>query len=214
MENRDYSVYCHTNKANGKHYFGVTKNSVEYRAGAKGGKYRQCTYFHNAIQKYGWDNFTHEVVADGLTKEEASEYEKILIDFFSANDREHGYNIQPGGLHAGGMSPEGFKRFIEASKEANKKPVVSFDLNGKRLMEFESITDAANYYGISDSGIESALSQENKTCEKMLFRWASDVQGFIDMSEDYLNEKVRIRHYKNGKHWKCRDVVLFDGNGN
>lgn len=212
MEDR-YTLYKHTNLINGKVYFGLTKNTMEERAKKDGSAYKQCTYFYNAIQKYGWDNFSHEVVAELLSKEQASFYEKTMIKVYRTNEREYGYNIQPGGLHAGGMSPEGFERFIHASMEANKKPVVSFSRDGKRLKEFPSITEAALFYGVSDSGIESALSQGNKTCKGMLFRFSSDVPGFVDMSEEYLNEHVRVRHYKNGKHAKCADVVLFDSDG-
>lgn len=212
MEDR-YTLYKHTNLINGKMYFGLTKNTMEERAKKNGSAYKQCTYFYNAIQKYGWDNFSHEVVAELLPREQASFYEKTMIKVYRTNEREYGYNIQPGGLHAGGMSPEGFERFISASKEANKKPVVSFSRDGKRLKEFPSITEAALFYGVSDNGIEAALSQGNKTCKGMLFRFASDVTHFIDMSEEYLNEHVRARHYKNGKHAKCADVVLFDSEG-
>lgn len=213
MEDR-YTLYKHTNLINGKMYFGLTKNTIEERAKKNGSAYKQCTYFYNAIQKYGWDNFSHEVVAELLPKDQASFYERTMIKYYRTNEREFGYNIQPGGLHAGGMSPEGFERFISASMEANKKAVVSFSREGKRLKEFPSITEAALFYGVSDSGIEAALSQGNKTCKGMLFRFASDVTDFVDMSEEYLNEHVRVRHYKNGKHAKCADVVLFDSDGN
>lgn len=212
MEDR-YTLYKHTNLINGKIYFGLTKNTIEERAKKNGRAYKQCTYFYNAIQKYGWDNFSHEVVAELLPKDQASFYERTMIKYYRTNEREFGYNIQPGGLHAGGMSPEGFERFISASMEANKKAVVSFSRDGKRLKEFPSITEAALFYGVSDSGIEAALSQGNKSCKGMLFRFASDVTDFVDMSEEYLNEHVRVRHYKNGKHAKCADVVLFDSDG-
>lgn len=212
MEDR-YTLYKHTNLINGKVYIGLTKNTIEERAKKDGKAYRQCTYFWNAIQKYGWNNFSHEVIADCLPKKQASFYEKTLIKLYRANDRRYGYNIQKGGLHAGGMSPEGFERFISASTEANKKPVVSFSKDGKRLMEFDSATSAAEFYGVSHSAVYHALCQENCTCKKMLFRLASDVQDFVDMPEDYLNEHVRVRHYKNGKHAKCADVVLFDSDG-
>lgn len=213
MENRNYSVYIHTNRINGKVYIGVTKNDLRRRTGANGTNYRQCTYFNNAIKKYGWDNFSHEIFDDHLTKEEASELERFLVSFHQSNIRENGYNIQPGGLHAGGMSPEGFERFISASKEANKKPVVSFSRDGKRLMWFDSAQSAADYYGVSHGSVDHALRQGNHTCKNMLFRWAADVQDFVDMSEDYLNEHVRVRHYKNGKPCRCKSVVLFDAAG-
>lgn len=209
-----YVVYCHTNLIDGKKYIGVTSNSVpSYRYGKNGNKYKQCVYFYNAIQKHGWSNFSHEILKSGLSKDEASEWEKYYIKLFDTQNQEHGYNIQEGGISSGGMSPEGFERFISASISANKKPIVSFDRSGKRLKEFESITEAANYYGVSDSGIEAALNQENKTCKKMLFRFASDVQEFCDMPVWYLHEKVYVRHYKEGKHWKTRPVVLFDKDG-
>ena len=214
MSDPKYTLYKHTNLINGKVYIGLTKNSIEERAGKNGRAYKQCTYFNNAIKKYGWDGFSHEILAELLPPEQASFYEKTFIKYYRANDPEYGYNIQPGGLHSGGMSPEGFDRFIAASMEANKKPVVAFSLDGKRLKEFGSIKEAAEFYGISYSGIDAALYQGNKTCKKMLFRLDSEVQDFVDMPEEYLNEHVRIRHYKNGKHAKCSDVVLFDGNGN
>jgi group I intron endonuclease len=212
MEDR-YTLYKHTNLINGKVYFGLTKNTMEERAKKDGSAYKQCTYFYNAIQKYGWDNFSHEVVAELLPREQASFYEKTMIKVYRANEREYGYNIQPGGLHAGGMSPEGFERFIHASMEANKKPVVSFSREGKRLMWFDSAQSAADHYGVSHSLVDHALRRGNHTCKNMLFRWSDEVTDFVDMPEDYLNKYVRVRHYKAGKHAKCANVVLFDREG-
>ena len=69
--------------------------------------------------------------------------------------------------------------------------IVSFDLNGKRIKEFDSITEASRHYGVSDSGIEASLYNENKTCKKMLFRFADSVKGFVDMPEEYLTENEK-----------------------
>lgn len=215
MEEKTWTVYCHINKANGKMYIGITHHSDPRLRWGRGSSYKQCSRFYPAIKKYGWDGFEHRILDDGLTKEEASELERQYIQFFETDKPDKGYNIQEGGYSAGGMSPAGFERLIAASKQANMKPVTSFDLNGKRLMNFPSITHAAEYYGISDSGIEASLEQENKTSKKMLFRFTVDVGPDGDMSEDYLNEKVRVRHYKTngGRHAKCTDVILFDQNG-
>ncbi len=208
-----YVVYCHTNLIDGKRYIGVTSRSPKTRFGKNGNRYKQSVYFYYAIQKYGWINFSHEILKSHLSKDEASEWEKYYIKLYDTQNRDHGYNIQEGGINSGGMTPEGFERLITASIKANQKPIVSFDRSGKRLKEFESITEAADYYGVSDSSIEAALYQENKTCKKMLFRFASEVQDFCDMPESYLHEKVYVRRYKDGKHWKIKPVVLFDKSG-
>jgi hypothetical protein len=69
MEN--YYVYLHTNTINKKVYIGMTKLTPKARWGGNGGGYRHQSRFYNDILKYGWDNFTHEIVHSGLTKEEA-----------------------------------------------------------------------------------------------------------------------------------------------
>lgn len=216
MEEKAWTVYCHVNKTNGKMYIGITgRSDPRLRWGRSGAKYRQCSRFYNAIKKYGWDGFEHRILDDGLSKEEASEKERDYVSFYETDNPDKGYNIQQGGYSAGGMSAEGFERFISASRQANMKPISAFDLNGKRLGNFLSITDAAKFLGVSNSGIECALRQENKTCKKMLFRFTEDVGLSGDMSEEYLEAKVRVRRYlvNDGRPFRCTDVVLFDQNG-
>lgn len=89
-----YSVYKHTNKTNGKVYIGITSLKPEKRWSVG---YRDCRAFQNALDKYGWDNFDHEVLATGLTKEEACEMEIRLIAEYKSTDDKYGYNISSGG---------------------------------------------------------------------------------------------------------------------
>ena len=95
----DYVVYVHQNKVNGKRYIGITNNTVKRWCG-KGKHYEGCPHFFNAIQKYGWDNFTHEVIERGLTLEEANERERFYIAKYKSTEKAHGYNITTGGDHA------------------------------------------------------------------------------------------------------------------
>ena len=92
----NYVVYVHQNKTNGKRYIGITNNTSKRWYG-KGKHYEGCPHFFNAIQKYGWDNFTHEIIEEGLTSEEANEREQFYIEKYRTTDKEYGYNIQPGG---------------------------------------------------------------------------------------------------------------------
>lgn len=90
-----YCVYCHTNKINGKRYISITcqnlvrrwRNGLGYRKGA----------FHNALVKYGWDGFSHDILFSDLTEDDAKHKEKVLIAEYRTHDPRYGYNITEGG---------------------------------------------------------------------------------------------------------------------
>lgn len=92
-----YSVYQHVNKINQKVYIGITKQDVEKRWGNNGINYKSSPHFYAAIQKYGWDNFEHNVLFTGLTQKEACLKEQELIKQFNAMNRDFGYNSTSGG---------------------------------------------------------------------------------------------------------------------
>lgn len=90
-----YCVYKHT-APNGKVYIGITsKNPCERWQNGHG--YKSNIHFWNAIVKYGWDNFEHEIIFDGLTKEEACQKEIELIAEYKSNELNYGYNQSCGG---------------------------------------------------------------------------------------------------------------------
>ena len=90
-----YSVYCHTNTINGKQYVGITKRVPKRRWGYNGARYNDQP-FGRAIEKYGWDNFTHEILTTGLTKAQAEEEEQRLIKELNTLV-PNGYNLTTGG---------------------------------------------------------------------------------------------------------------------
>lgn len=95
MDNGNFSVYKHTSP-NGKIYIGITsKNPLKRWKNGNG--YRGNQHFWRAIVKYGWDNFKHEILFSGLTKNEACEKEIALIAKYKSNDQKYGYNHAIGG---------------------------------------------------------------------------------------------------------------------
>ena len=77
MEERHYSVYVLISPEN-KYYVGMT--GIDPKRRWKNGKgYRKQSNFDNVIEKFGWENFQHEVVASHLLKEEAMNFERLLI---------------------------------------------------------------------------------------------------------------------------------------
>ena len=90
----NYCVYCYTNNINGKKYIGQSKDITRR---CHPSNYKGCVKFYHAIEKYGWDNFTQTILADGLTIDEANEKEEYFISLY--NTIENGYNLKSGGLN-------------------------------------------------------------------------------------------------------------------
>lgn len=90
-----YTVYCHTNKINGKRYVGITKQKPEVRW-CNGHGY-DTQYFRRAIDKYGWEEFTHEILFTNLTEDAAKQKEIELIAKWDLTNPSKGYNITMGG---------------------------------------------------------------------------------------------------------------------
>lgn len=124
-EDRSYCVYIHTNKINGKKYVGQTCQYPPEKRWKNGAGYYNSTYFYRAIQKYGWDNFEHEVVKRNLTLKEADSFEMYLINKFNTIN-PNGYNAVEGGSN-GRPSEETKRKMSEAqigkhhSEETKKK---------------------------------------------------------------------------------------------
>lgn len=91
----EYTVYKHTSPS-GKVYIGITRNRLQRRW--KGGHgYEANAHFWRAIKAHGWQAFKHEIVAKGMTQQEAEALEIKLIAEHDSTNPAKGYNIAPGG---------------------------------------------------------------------------------------------------------------------
>ena len=95
MNAKKYIVYRHISPSN-KVYIGITCQ-VPQKRWSNGLGYINNTHFYKAIQKYGWNNFKHEILIDNLTLEEAKAIEIELIKKYNSNDNLYGYNKTAGG---------------------------------------------------------------------------------------------------------------------
>lgn len=102
MGNKTYIIYKFTNKINNKVYIGVTNRSFKTRkyehilASTKSPKFQ----FHQAIRKYGINNFAEEILVENVsTRTEANLLE---IKYISQYDSYvNGYNMTEGGGNRG-----------------------------------------------------------------------------------------------------------------
>lgn len=135
---KQYCVYVHTNKTNGKKYVGITSMKPEDRW-RNGNGYPHNTYFTRAIKKYGWDEgFTHEIVAENLSEEDAHQMEKDLIAEYNCMN-PNGYNATSGGEIGKEYSEELRQRLSEIATERMNDPEVR-----AKLVE---IAANRNYWG-------------------------------------------------------------------
>lgn len=103
MLSQTWKVYIHivpkeiSNNNVDKYYVGITSLEDANLRWRSGHGYKKNVHFWRAIEKYGWNNLQHDVVAENLTFKEASNFEKTLIEKLKSNDYHHGYNVSPGG---------------------------------------------------------------------------------------------------------------------
>lgn len=95
---KTFFVYSHINKINDKIYIGITSQARVKDRWKNGKGYKNSPHFYSAIQKYGWENFEHNIIASGLSIEEAEKMERELITKYDTTNKDKGYNIQTGGL--------------------------------------------------------------------------------------------------------------------
>lgn len=149
-----YYVYIHT-CPNNKRYIGITTQKPEYRW--KSGKGYGNQTFGRAVHKYGWDNIDHKVF-EVDTESEMYYLEKYLISYYQTTNRLYGYNKSTGGE----IGPIGNK-FTEEQRENLSKSLMGHIISdetkkkisdGQRKtkvsiddIEFDSIRDAAEYFG-------------------------------------------------------------------
>lgn len=109
----NFILYLHI-APNGKKYFGITGQKINRRWGGGHG-YKDNDHFWKAIQKYGWNNIRHIILADDLTKDDACLFEQILIALYDTTNHNNGYNNSLGGEH--GLHSEESKRKISESRK-------------------------------------------------------------------------------------------------
>jgi group I intron endonuclease len=144
---RKYTVYMHTTPS-GKRYIGITSQTVKARW-ESGHGYRTCSYFWNAVCKYGWDSIDHHIISEGLTGADAKRLEKELIVFYKTRDPAYGYNLTSGGdgLSGFSQSDETRKKISEAQKgrmlTAEHRAKISAANKGKQSTLGMKYTDKA-----------------------------------------------------------------------
>lgn len=174
-----YTVYKHISP-NGKEYVGMTRN-IQKRWEGNGCSYTKNSEFRNDIMKYGWDNFQHIIIKDGLSLRKASKLEDELI--VDAMNRGVAYNIARGGI--GGSHPAWNKR-IPLSDEQKAKLITAN--KGKKLSD-------ETRERISKSNIGRIVSEETK-------------RKIGDKNRGKKHSKEHTAKWKKSNKWRFRKIEI------
>lgn len=123
-------IYKATNIINGKSYIGKTiqtlkKRMYVHKAYSKRTDINKKTIFHNAIKKYGWENFTWEILCecDDYSILEIRETMKIIVNNTHYIDG-YGYNMTYGGEGCIGYKhSDSARKKISDSKSGKNNPM-------------------------------------------------------------------------------------------
>lgn len=172
---KNFILYLHI-APSGKKYFGITGQKADRRWNGGQG-YKNNQHFWKAIQKYGWNNIRHIILADDLTKDDACLFEQILIALYDTMNPNKGYNNSTGGEH-GLHSEESKKKMSEShkgkyhSEETKQKMCENSGMRGKTGANNHlsktviCITTGQVFYGTKEAGRMTGINDKNiaKVC--------------------------------------------------
>lgn len=166
MNKKKYYVYKHTNLINNKVYIGQTCQKPENRWGNGINSYKNNSHFISSIQKYGWDNFAHEILLSNLTEEEARYWEDYYIEYYKARDPQYGYNILKGGLKSPFQSLWENEEF-RSKMSKQQSEIMKERLKDPKTREFLSEISIQNW----NSHPERRIEYSKRLHEILLEKW-------------------------------------------
>lgn len=161
-------IYKVTNKFNNKVYIGQTVQSIKNRWRGHCCK-KGCTSLHNAIIKYGKDNFNIEPIESEVPVALLDERETYWIKFYKSYKKEFGYNILLEGGHG--------RRGLSKCSEEEIKEIINLYYNKV------SYTEIGKKYNMNRRSIK-ALIQRN-------------LENPIEVRAARLKDKVNLKELEN-----------------
>lgn len=109
-------IYKAVLNSDGRTYVGQTTRSFKERISEH--THKGLFYFHYAIQKYGIENFTWEIIDYADSQEELDRKEEHWINYHRSNVKGFGFNLTAGGDHPT-FSEDAIKKISEKMTGAN-----------------------------------------------------------------------------------------------
>lgn len=221
---RFWCVYIHTNLKNGKRYVGITSQYPQNKRWLNGYGYQKNAHFGAAIQKYGWDGFSHEIIADKLLEADAIKLESELIQQYKSYDALYGYNNNLASVGSGIMSETTKEKIsianggnnhwtkkhnVSRAELPNSKPAYCVELN----KIYPSVIDASLDVGCSKGNIASCCRGERHISGGYHWVYVSDLNSTsIDQLLSYQKKSKKrpvYCHELNRKFPSAQDAAEY-----
>lgn len=165
-------IYKITNLINNKIYIGQTINDVDLRfrqhlSAARNGSH---LYLHQAIRKYGAENFQVEIL-ETIANESLNNREIYYIKKYNSNNSIHGYNLDSGGGN-GHIAHPNHSRYT--------RPVCKYDLQGNFIKRYESIVECAEDNNIYPSNVSACVQGKFTSWKEFQYKYAEDAPLIVN----------------------------------
>lgn len=176
-------IYKITNKVNGMSYVGQTRYTVEFRWRQHQHK-DDGTYFHNALKKYGVENF----IVETLEECEVSKLDSREIYYIAKyNTFEKGYNLTIGG--------GGKRKIVSDDQYEEIKELYLSGFSSNKIATLYEVSKATIIKILTVQGVK--LRDKKKIC--------INHQEFLELAEDY-NKGYSLKEL--GKRYDCSAAGL------
>jgi group I intron endonuclease len=207
-----WCVYMHTSPS-GKKYVGITSKDTKERW-KQGSTYKGCVAFQNAINKYKWENFEHQILYSNLTEKEAKDLEISLISEMDLRNPDKGYNISPGGdaFFKGGHHTDEAKIKISRHNSGKGNPMYGKPrpigggkpskkvINLCTLNVYESQHEAERCVGATLGALNDVILGRRIS---MLGDYWMDYDEYLELSKEKTHEEIIKQFDERVKeHWK------------
>ena len=206
-------VYITTNHVNGKQYIGQRKYD-------KQGKWKEYLgsgiILSRAIEKYGLENFSKEIIEECKTKKILNDREIYWINYYNAVESDNFYNIASGG--DGGNTIAGYtddQRNLLSTKLSDiRKGIINIGKNNgnsrrviciNTMKVFDTINEASIYYNVDKDAIQQCCSDANKR------KTAGEING-ERMIWEYYDENKNYEFTPFKRDYKYKQILCLDNN--
>jgi len=200
-------IYKVTNKVNNKVYIGKTVNSLNSRKSQHqfaSRKNRSNSYFHNALRKYGTENFIWEEIQHYKTEEELIKAECEFIKFYNSKS-PNGYNLTDGGEGISGYKHTEETKQLLRELILNNNPMNNMDTQKIHLQKVRELAKSDYWIEAHNEGCYKARS------ELLVISPSNEVQiikGVTEFCEKQNLLQAKMSEVSNGnrkftKWWKC-----------